>query len=171
MEVSNGVKIGVISDTHIPRMARNIPKAVCDGFKDVDLILHAGDLAEMKFLEKLRKLKKTVAVSGNMDSGEVAAALKPKEIIEAGKFRIGLIHGGGPPEGLPERILAEFKGEKVDCIVFGHSHHPMNEIREGILLFNPGSPTDKIFTPYNSYGILEITDKITGKIIKLQENV
>ncbi|MDP2941909.1 MAG: metallophosphoesterase family protein [Candidatus Omnitrophota bacterium] len=165
------MKIGVISDTHIPRMARDIPKAVYDGFKEVDLILHAGDLVEIKFLEKLRKFKKTVAVSGNMDSKEITAVLKPKEIIEAGNFRIGLIHGWGPPEGLAERILAEFKGEKVDCIVFGHSHHPINETIKGILFFNPGSASDKIFTPYNSYGILEITDKITGKIIKLQENV
>jgi len=165
------MKIGVISDTHIPRMAKDVPKAVYNGFKDVDMILHAGDLSEIKFLEKLRKLKKTVAVSGNMDSKEAAALLKPKEIIEAGGFRIGLIHGWGPSEGLPERILGEFQGEKIDCLVFGHSHHPINEIKDGILLFNPGSPTDKIFTPYNSYGILEITDKITGKIIKLQENI
>lgn len=165
------MRIGVISDTHIPRMAKDVPKAVYNGFKDVDMILHAGDLSEIKFLEKLRKLKKTVAVSGNMDSKETAALLKPKEIIEAGGFRIGLIHGWGPPEGLPERILGEFIGEKVDCIVFGHSHHPINEIKDGILLFNPGSPTDKIFTPYNSYGILEITDKITGEIVKLQENI
>lgn len=165
------MRIGVISDTHIPSMARDIPKAIYNDFKDVDLILHAGDLAEMNFFEKLKKLKKVIAVAGNMDSKEVAAALKQKEIIETGGFRIGLIHGWGSPEGLMERVSAEFKREKVDCIIFGHSHHPVNEIKEGILLFNPGSPTDKIFTPYNSYGIVEITDKITGKIIKLQENI
>lgn len=165
------MKIGVLSDTHIPRIARDIPKAVYNAFKDVDLILHAGDLTEIKFLDKLKKIKKTVAVSGNMDTKEAAAFLKPKEIIEAGVFRIGLIHGWGPPEGLPERIAGEFKGEKINCIIFGHSHQPMNEIKDGILLFNPGSPTDKIFTAYNSYGILEVADKITGKIVKLQENV
>jgi len=165
------MKIGVISDTHIPRMAKDIPRAVYDGFRDVDLILHAGDLVEIKFLEKLRKIKKTVAVYGNMDSKEVAAVLKPKEIIEAGDFRIGLIHGWGPPEGLEERMLAEFKADGVDCIVFGHSHRPLSEEREGILLFNPGSATDKIFATYNSYGILEITDKIKGMIVKLQGNI
>jgi uncharacterized protein len=165
------VKIGVISDTHIPGLSRDIPKAVYDGFKEVDLILHAGDLVEIKFLEKLRKIKKTVAVSGNMDSREVASVLRPKEIIEAGNYRIGLIHGWGPPEGLAQRMLLEFKADRLDCIVFGHSHKPTNEIIKGILLFNPGSPTDKIFTAYSSYGILEITDKIAGKIIKLQENV
>ena len=52
-------------------------------------------------------------------------------------------------------------------LVFGHSHQPMNEIKDGILHFNPGSPTDKIFAPFNSYGILEINDKINGKIIKI----
>lgn len=165
------MKIGVISDTHIPRICRDIPKAVYDGFKEVDLILHAGDLVEIKFLEKLRKIKKTIAVSGNMDSKDLAAVLKPKEIIEAGNFRIGLIHGWGTPEGLAQRMLAEFKADGPDCIVFGHSHQPMNEIIKGVLLFNPGSPTDKIFASCNSYGILEITDKIEGKIVILRENV
>ncbi len=161
------MKIGVLSDTHIPCMAKDLPKAVYDGLKEVDLILHAGDLVETKFLEKLRKLKKTIAVRGNMDSPELMAELNPKEIIEAEKFRIGLVHGSGSPDGLVDRILAEFKDEKVDCIIFGHSHHVMNETVNKILLFNPGSPTDKIFAPYNSYGILKVAGKIEAEIVKL----
>ncbi len=161
------MKIGVLSDTHIPRMAKDIPNAVYEGLKDVDLILHAGDLVEETFLEKLKRLKKTIAVYGNMDSQEVTSTLKSKEIIEVGKFRLGLIHGWGPPEGIEERMLAEFKSEELDCLIFGHSHHPLNEIKNKVLFFNPGSPTDKIFAPYNSYGILEVTDKIAGKIVRL----
>ncbi len=161
------MKIGVISDTHIPSTSKDIPKAIYDEFVNVDLILHAGDFVEIDFLKKLRDFKKTIAVYGNLDSSEVAVQLKAKEIIVAGKFRIGLIHGWGPPGGLAERIEAEFKDEKVDCIVFGHTHRPMNETKNGILFFNPGSPTDKIFTPCNSYGILEVGDKIVGKIIRL----
>ena len=103
------MKIIVLSDTHIPRMARDIPKVIYDEIKKSDLVLHTGDFAEMSFLEKLRKLKKTVAVYGNMDSKEVSSALKTKEIVEAGKFRIGLIHGSGSPDGLTDRILEEFK--------------------------------------------------------------
>lgn len=160
------MRIGVISDTHIPRMAKDLPKAVYETLKVVDLILHAGDFTEIAFLEKLSKFKKTVAVYGNLDSSEVAATLKPKEIIEAGKFRIGLMHGWGPPNGLAERLLTEFENDDINCLVFGHSHSTMNETRNGVLLFNPGSPTDKIFSPYNSYGILEIGDGITGRIIK-----
>lgn len=161
------MKIGVISDTHVPRMAQDIPRVVYEGFKDVNLILHAGDLTELKFLEKLKKFKDVIAVSGNMDAEEIKQILKPKETFKAGNFRIGLIHGWGHPEGMSERLLTEFKGEKIDCLVFGHSHSPMNERRGGKLFFNPGSPTDKIFAPYNSYGILEINDTITGKIIRI----
>lgn len=161
------MKIGVISDTHIPRMAKDLPKVIYEELSKVDLILHAGDLVEINFLEKLRKINKTIAVSGNMDSREVSGVLKSKEIIEAGKFKIGLIHGRGAPEGIMERLIAEFKGEEIDCLVFGHTHRPVNEIKNKILLFNPGSPTDKIFAPFNSYGILEIDRKITGNIIKL----
>lgn len=161
------MKIGVIADTHIPRTARELPKVIYKEFENVDLILHAGDVVELDFLKKLMDFRKTIAVYGNLDSSEVVDRLKPKEIIEVGGFRIGLVHGWGAPEGLVERIGAEFKSEKVDCIVFGHSHRPMNETKNGILFFNPGSPTDKIFAPYNSYGLLEVTDKIIGKIIKL----
>ena len=161
------MRILVLSDTHVPRMARDIPKAVYDDIKKSDLVLHAGDFVEMSFLEKLRKVKKTIAVFGNMDSKEISSSLKSKEIIEAGKFRIGLIHGWGAPDGLTDRILEEFKGDKVDCIVFGHSHRPMNEMIKKVLFFNPGSTTDKIFAPYNSYGIIDVNGKITAKIVKL----
>jgi len=79
-----------------------------------------------------------------------------------------LIHGSGHPNKLIDFTGEVFKNEKVDVIVFGHSHTPINERRAGVLYFNPGSPTDKIFSPYNSYGILEIIDsKIEGKIIRL----
>src|SRR3989344_6835293 len=94
----NQMRIIVLSDTHVPRMAKDIPKAVYEEIKKADMVLHAGDFAEISFLEKLRKLKKTIGVYGNMDSRELSSALKAKEIIEAGKFRIGVFHRwGGPP--------------------------------------------------------------------------
>lgn len=161
------MKIGVISDTHIPGTAKDMPAVIYNEFKNVDLIVHAGDFVEIDFLNRLRDLKKTVAVYGNLDSNEVVDALKAKEVIEAGRFRIGLVHGWGPPGGLIKRVEDEFKGEKIDSIIFGHSHRAMNETKNGILFFNPGSPTDKIFAPFNSYGVLEVTDKINAKVIKL----
>jgi hypothetical protein len=160
------MRIGVISDTHIPISAKEIPKVVYEVFRGVDLILHAGDLVEISVLRELKKMAEVKAVVGNMDSSEVIQVLPKREIIEINNFRIGLVHGYGPPIGLEKRVRSEFE-DKIDIIVYGHSHHPENKTKDGILFFNPGSPTDKIFSPYNSYGIIQIDDKINAEIIKV----
>ncbi len=160
------MKIVVISDTHIPKTAEWLPKKLCDELKEADMILHAGDLTEVEVLDRLKAFGPVKAVRGNMDDAIVQRLLPQKEIIKVGRFKIGLMHGFGPPFGLVNRIGKEFK-EKVDVIVFGHSHSPKNEIINGRLFFNPGSPTDKFFASSNSFGILEIKKEIKGEIIKL----
>jgi len=119
------IKIGVISDTHIPLSANKIPDEIFKHFEGVDLILHAGDLIKLSVLDELRKIAPVEAVYGNMDS------------------------------------------LKVDVLVFGHSHRPVNKKEGGVLLFNPGSPTDQFFAPYRSCGILEIGKEVKGRIIRL----
>jgi putative phosphoesterase len=162
------MRIGVIADTHIPERAKEIPQQVLEAFKQTDMIIHAGDLADLSVLEKLKSLCKTVkAVSGNMDHNEVKARLPEKEIIEIANYRIGVMHGYGAPANLIELLELAFKNDKVDVVIFGHSHTALNEKKGNILYFNPGSPTDKIFSPYNSYGIIEINNKIEAKIIKI----
>lgn len=158
-------RIGVISDTHIPKAAPDLPKKVCKAFQNVDMILHAGDFVEIGVLKKLQKIAPTRAVYGNMDMHDVKAALPQKDIITVDGLKIGLIHGYGPPARLIDTVSKEF--QKVDAIVFGHSHLSVNEKVKNTLFFNPGSPTDKIFAAYNSFGILEIEKEITGNIIRL----
>lgn len=158
-------RIAVISDTHIPKAAQDLPESVYNELENVDLILHAGDLVEMAVLQKLQNIAPTRAVQGNMDMDEVKAALPEKDIIEVEKFKIGLIHGYGSPGRLVTTVSNEFKN--VDVIVFGHSHSPFSERVKNTLFFNPGSPTDKIFAPYNSFGILEVGEEIKGRIIRL----
>jgi putative phosphoesterase len=161
-----GVRALVLSDTHIPKAAADLPQEIYDAIKDVDLIIHAGDFVEKAVLDKLMGLKRTKAVFGNMDSRDLCATLNQKEVIEVENFKIGLIHGYGSPATLMETVRGEFT--KVDAIIFGHSHTPTNTVWNKVLYFNPGSPTDTIFAPYNSYGILEITEKgIEGRILKL----
>jgi putative phosphoesterase len=160
------MKIGVISDTHIPERAPDLPKEVYAAFKNVDLILHAGDFVSIDVLNSLNKICPVKAVLGNMDYPELKNKLKEKEIISVGKFKIGLIHGQGHPKNLISFIKNAF-GEKMDVIVFGHSHTPLNEKQGDVLFFNPGSPTDTIFSPYRSYGIIEINDEIKGTIVRL----
>jgi putative phosphoesterase len=160
------MRILVLSDTHIPRAAHDLPKQVYDEIGLVDMILHAGDFAEKSVLEKLSALRETRAVYGNMDSVKLKEVLSAKEVLQLGRFRIGLTHGYGAPAELMETVRGEFTS--VDAIVYGHSHSPVNTVKDGILYFNPGSPTDKIFASSNSYGILEITDRrIEGRIIKI----
>ncbi|HTY45593.1 MAG TPA: YfcE family phosphodiesterase [Patescibacteria group bacterium] len=162
------VKIGVISDTHIPFSARQIPQKVIDDFKTVDMVMVAGDLAEMSVLKQLKSACPRVhAVWGNMDGPEVRAHLPEKEVITVGSHKIGLMHGYGHPDGLLAVMRAAFKDDGVDMIIFGHSHKPYNEKKDGILYFNPGSPTDTAFAPYNSYGMVEINDAINARIVKL----
>ena len=159
-------RILVISDTHIPRSANDLPQAIYDEIPNVDMIIHAGDFVEKDIYDKLKTLKDIKAVYGNMDSMALRRILNNKEIIGVGKIRIGLIHGYGAPRTLVDTVAGEFTG--VQAVVFGHSHAPMNSVRNGVLFFNPGSPTDKIYADGNSYGILEIdSGKIEGKIIKI----
>jgi len=162
------MRIGVISDTHIPDKANAIPQKVLDEFKKVDMIIHAGDLVDLSVLEELKSTCKNVkAVWGNMDPQEARKVLSEKEILGVGKYKIGIMHGYGAPNRLVELLTEIFKNDDVDLIIFGHSHSPLNEKRGNILFFNPGSLTDKIFAPYNSYGIIEINDTIKAEIIKL----
>ncbi|MFH1093384.1 MAG: metallophosphoesterase family protein [Candidatus Omnitrophota bacterium] len=158
------MKIGVISDTHIPINCDSIPEKIIECFRGVDMIIHAGDLTELSVLEQLAVITpKVEAVCGNMDSQQATIKLPQKKIIKVGKFKIGLTHGWGPPKNLMDRMAYEFKN--VDAIIFGHSHQPINKTKNGVLFFNPGSATDTVFAKEKTVGILEITDKIKGKII------
>lgn len=162
------MRIGVIADTHIPERAKDLPQEILKDFNQVDMVIHAGDLLDSTVLAKLKSACKTVkAVYGNMDYDEVKKLLPEKEIIEAENYRIGVMHGYGAPANLIELLELSFKDDRVDVVIFGHSHAAFNERKNNILYFNPGSPTDKIFSPYNSYGIIEISDKIEAKIIKI----
>ncbi|WP_409270344.1 metallophosphoesterase family protein [Neobacillus sp. SCS-31] len=98
-----------------------------------------------------------------MDGNDVKSLFPDKKIIQAGKFRIGLVHGHGIGKTTEKRAIEAFIGEKVDCIIYGHSHIPVHKFTEGILLFNPGSATDKRRQKQFSYGILEVGEELSAK--------
>lgn len=138
--------IAVISDTHMPRGARRLPAACVERLRASDLILHAGDLASVSFLEELRALGPPVeAVLGNVDEPALAALLPETRVVELEGRRIGMVHDGGPPVGRPARLLARFPG--CDAVVYGHSHLPEVERVEGAWILNPGSPTERRRAP------------------------
>ncbi len=127
--LENIKKIVILSDTHIPVRAVKIPEQITEQFKDADLIIHAGDFQAIEVTNLLQNYGNFVGVCGNMDSDDVADKLPERVIINIKnnnkEFKIGVTHGSGPPEGLYVRVLHFFE-EKPDCIIFGHSHKPLN---------------------------------------------
>jgi putative phosphoesterase len=166
-EIKVDYRIGVLSDTHIPMRARYLPAEIFTAFANVDLILHAGDIMEWPVIQELTTLAPVEAVAGNMDVGELRLRLPRRRMIEVGRVKIGLIHGDGAGYNTPLRALQSFS--EVQCVVFGHSHRPYNERHGDVLLFNPGSPTDRRMMPMGSYGMLYVSgDDIWGEIFYLE---
>ncbi len=159
------MKIGVLSDTHIPGAAASLPSAVFELFKGVDLILHAGDIVDQAVLDELSAVAPVEAVAGNMDGPELHLRLPPKKILMLGGYTCGLIHGKFKIDIQREMIMKEFG--KVDLIVYGHSHTPFWGDVNGVYFLNPGSPTDKRHAPFNSVALLHVGDKLAAEIIRL----
>jgi putative phosphoesterase len=150
------MKVGILADTHI-RKERSLPALVWEELEEVDAILHAGDLVTMSLLDDLAVLAPVIAVRGNCDWG--VDDLPAKAITSLGNLTVGLTHGYlGPGKSTPERALNTFAQEQVDIIIFGHSHIPYKQFVNGILLFNPGSPTEKRGQTHHSLGIMTIED-------------
>jgi|MudIll2142460700_1097286.scaffolds.fasta_scaffold05507_5 hypothetical protein len=158
------LKVGVLSDTHLGGYSERLVEIFRQHLCDCDLILHAGDLTDIRVLDVFEG-KPVKAVYGNMDSQEVRHRLPDKCLLEIEGHRIGLIHGWGSPFGIEHRVIKAF--EDVDCLIYGHTHQAMNELRGKVLFFNPGSATERFFTLQNTIGILEIGERIEGKIIRV----
>ncbi len=175
------VKIGVISDTHITERAQHLPVQVIADFKNVDLVIHAGDMVNLAVIDELKNIcPQVLAVAGNMDQDAVRKKYPVKEILEILGWRIGLMHGAGPALGLMDLVKDAFKDDHCDLVIFGHSHKPVNTWIDRVLFFNPGSATD-LSAAYNSYGLIELKRKaqaagssgdehnaIEAKIIKIE---
>jgi putative phosphoesterase len=97
------------------------------------------------------------AVAGNNDPPSLHRLFGKRKILEFGNVRIGIVHGhDGRGRSTLARAQNAFLDERVDAILFGHSHIPYCEWHNGILCFNPGSPTDRRRQPRFSYGTLRI---------------
>lgn len=127
------ILVGVISDTH--GLLR--PEAV-DALRGVKLILHAGDVGKPEVLEELQRLAPTFVVRGNVDHGDWASQLPTSEIVEVGGRSFYMLHDIGELDLDPP--TAGFA-----AVIFGHSHQPLIETRDGVLFLNPGSAGPRRF--------------------------
>lgn len=174
------VLIGVISDTHIPERAGVLPEKVKDIFKDVDLIIHAGDFTNLETKKELEKIAPVFAVEGNMDLEETKEKLPEGISIKIYNFKIGVIHSPfpfwlGSHFNLTQEKMAQILAgkENFDILIFGHTHRPLlKELdleEKKLLLINPGSPTVPFFSK-PSIASLKITkDSFEGEIIYFEK--
>jgi putative phosphoesterase len=153
------MRIGVISDTH--GLLR--PEAIA-ALSGSDRILHAGDVGDPEIIDRLRELAPVTAVRGNVDRGPWAAALPETELVEVVGVSIYMLHDLAQLNLKPE--AAGFR-----VVIYGHSHRPKVEEKNGVLYFNPGSAGPRRFQLPVSLGRLEIEKgKVRGEIVNLTLN-
>ena len=178
------MRIGLISDTHIPEACEHLPKRVFEVFAGIDLVMHAGDVYVNRVLDELAAIAPVIAALGNGDEGldghrhrldQADERVREAHLVEVAGVRIGLVHAIPTPDETSEAVFARAMdrqfGGPVDVIVQGHSHV------EGVMRFgatmvvNPGSatlPRNLVGVP-GTVAILEIgnTGEITAEIISL----
>lgn len=165
------MRIGLISDTHIPEARPELWPQVFEAFRDVDAILHAGDIHDVGVIDQLERLAPTFAARGNGDDGSGGRPVQPddhrlREVweIELGGLRIGMLHVAPIPAfGLYtlERALDRHFGHMdLDVLVYGDTHVEAIDTLHGILCVNPGSPTfpRNHTTRLGTIGFLDVVD-------------
>jgi putative phosphoesterase len=152
------VIIGVISDTH--GLLRPGALATLQGS---DYIIHAGDIGDPQILDKLAAIAPLTAVLGNIDHGAWANKIPTTNVLEVGEISIYVLHNLQELDLKPEAA-------KFAAVVYGHSHVPKQEWKNGVLYFNPGSAGPRRFRLPLSVGRLRIKDgRIDAKILLLEK--
>lgn len=150
------MKIAIISDTHMNKHFSKLKDILDKHFNDVDLIIHAGDYTSTDVISILEAHSKFIGVYGNNDKSKLRGLLTDKKIITLENYKIGICHGDGPKKNTLDNVIDTFKDEKLDIIIYGHSHKPSILTKGKTMYLNPGSCTNKRREPWFSYIILEL---------------
>jgi uncharacterized protein len=152
------IRVGVVSDTHFPRFGRALPQALERGLRRarVQRILHLGDMTDLLAVPLFEAIAPFDAVAGNNDGDAIRERFGRRKVVQIEGIRIGMVHGDGKRGTTKSRALDAFADEHVDVILFGHSHRSSVGRDRGVLIANPGSPTDKRLSPRYSYAILTV---------------
>ena len=147
-----GVRLGLISDTHMPKRWKRLPPAIFDIFAGVDLILHAGDVGELWVLDELAQIAPVVAVYGNDETEAAVNALPYLQTLFIAGHRIVLTHGYNPDSETEAAMRRDDRWEPkfeywanlakphgADVFIYGHSHVPMMHKYDDVWLINPGA--------------------------------
>ncbi|WP_378738179.1 metallophosphoesterase family protein [Nocardia brasiliensis] len=145
------MRLLIISDTHVPKRARDLPELLWREVDAADVVVHAGDWVEVALLDQLEaRSKRLIGVYGNNDGPRLRARLPEIARTELAGLRLAVVHETGPAKGREQRCARDFPD--TDVLVFGHSHIPWDSVAEsGLRLLNPGSPTDRRRQPEHTY--------------------
>ncbi|GAA3753959.1 metallophosphoesterase family protein [Spinactinospora alkalitolerans] len=145
------MRLVILSDTHIPRRARDLPEQVWRAVDGADVVIHAGDWCDLASLEALdERARRLIAVHGNNDGPQLRERLPEVARATLDGVRLAVVHETGQARGRDERCAARFPD--ADVLVFGHSHIPWDSTAStGLRLLNPGSPTDRRRQPQHTY--------------------
>jgi putative phosphoesterase len=146
--------IGLISDTH--NVLRPEAREALDG---VAHILHAGDICDDRVLVELAALAPVTAVRGNNDRGKWARSIRTTEMIEIGGVLLYMVHDIADLDIDP-------RAAGVHAVIYGHSHKPLIEERDGVVFVNPGSAGPRRFSLPVSVGFLQIKRGIVSASLK-----
>lgn len=150
------MKIGIISDTHMTKHFSKLKELLNENFKDVDLIIHAGDYTSTDAILILKEYADFIGVYGNNDKSKLRSLLTDKHILNLEGYNIGVCHGDGPKKNTLDNVIDTFENERLDIIIYGHSHKPCIFTKGKTMFLNPGSCTSKRKEPWFSYIILEL---------------
>ncbi|MDA2927862.1 metallophosphatase family protein [Acidobacteria bacterium AH-259-G07] len=152
--------VGVISDTH-----GLLRPQVFDLFRDVECIIHAGDIGNEGILIQLRSLAPVHAVYGNTDRFPLVEKLPEKKSFQLEGVRVFLTHIGGKPKKMRSHYP---EVGQSDLVIFGHTHRPLQVDEGGVLFFNPGSAGPRRFLFPVTLGKIQIQDSsISAEIIEV----
>lgn len=161
------MRIGVLGDTHrTSRSQRPLPTILMQSLAECDLIFHTGDVNARWVLDELSMLASVRAVSGNNDESDLLRDLALEHFFDVGGLTIGLMHGHHPRLTARQYTYDRLRGV-VDCAVYGHSHRPEIVERDGLLMVNPGSPTQRRYAPHATCVILDVGETIDARLITL----
>ena len=159
-----GIHLLVMSDTHLPVRARDLPAQLWDEVDRADLVVHAGDWVDVATLDRLEtRSRALLACWGNNDGPELRARLPEVARATVGGVRVAVVHETGAKERRGERMRAAYPD--TDLLVFGHSHIPWDTTHAGLRLLNPGSPTDRRREPFCTYLTARLAD---GEVLDVE---
>ncbi|MEU0941607.1 metallophosphoesterase [Streptomyces canus] len=152
------MRLLLMSDTHLPKRAKQLPAPLLAELPHADVVFHAGDWVDTATLDLLEsRSARLVAVHGNNDGPELRARLPEVAYAELGGLRFAVVHETGAAQGREVRCAARYPD--ADVLVFGHSHIPWDTTAPGGLrLLNPGSPTDRRRQPHCTYMTATVSD-------------